>query len=219
MHDLRNYSDYLGKRVEILETHKTNYHQVLHKTGIVERATAGSIGVAIDDMENLASCYGLFWFNEKEIKVLEEEIMEGYQNVAIVNLLEDANKKDYAFALYDEDFELFKGTDQMVVVNAKGKNNRVLGIVQTVIPAQEYDGKSAITAQVVGVVNMNAYIARVEEEERIKELNKKKAEIEKELEKEINKRKTMEFYEEMAKRYSDNPKLAELVKELKNLGA
>ena len=48
---------------------------------------------------------------------------------------------------------------------------------------------------------------------------KKKAAIEKELEEEINKRKTVEFYEEMANKYSDNPRLAELVAELKGLGA
>ena len=72
--------------------------------------------------------------------------------------------------------------------------------------------------EVVGVVNMDGYIARVEEENRLKELAKKKAAIEKELEAEINKRKSVEYYEEMAKKYSDNPKLAELVAELKGLG-
>jgi hypothetical protein len=40
-----------------------------------------------------------------------------------------------------------------------------------------------------------------------------------ELEKEINKRKSIEYYEEMAKQYSDNPRLAELVGELRGLGA
>ena len=65
---------------------------------------------------------------------------------------------------------------------------------------------------------MDGYIARVEEENRLKELAKKKAAIEKELETEINKRKSVEYYEEMAKKYSDNPKLAELVAELKGLG-
>ena len=42
---------------------------------------------------------------------------------------------------------------------------------------------------------------------------------EKELEEEIAKRKTLEFYEKMAEEYSDNPRLAELVGELKELGA
>ena len=51
------------------------------------------------------------------------------------------------------------------------------------------------------------------------ELAKKRAAIEAELEKEINKRKSVEYYEEMARKYSDNPRLAELVGELRGLGA
>ena len=88
--------------------------------------------------------------------------------------------------------------------------------IKDIITVEEY-GK-VVTAQVVGVVNMDSYLTRVEEENRLKELAKKKAAIEKELEAEINKRKSVEYYEEMAKKYSDNPKLAELVAELKGLG-
>ena len=68
-------------------------------------------------------------------------------------------------------------------------------------------------------MNMDGYIARENEKVRLAELEKKKVAIEKELEAEINKRKSVEYYEEMAKKYSDNPKLAELVMELKSLGA
>ena len=105
-----------------------------------------------------------------------------------------------------------------MVVNARSKDNRVLAVVKEIMPAEMYNEKIAITAQVVGVVNMDGYNARVAEEERIKELEKKKMAIEKELEKEINKRKSVEYYEAMAEKYSDNPKLAELVAELKELG-
>ena len=153
-------------------------------------------------------------------KIESEDInMEGFKNVAIVNLLDDYSKKDYGFALYDNELGMIQtmaNYPAMVVVNARGKDNRVLGIVKEFMPVEEY-GKS-VTAQVVGVVNMDGYIARVEEENRLKELAKKKAAIEKELEAEINKRKSVEYYEEMAKKYSDNPKLAELVAELKGLG-
>ena len=153
-------------------------------------------------------------------KIESEDIkMEGFKNVAIVNLLDDYNKKDYGFALYDNELGMINTMAHypaMVVVNARGKDNRILGTVKEIIPIEEY-GKS-VTAQVVGVVNMDGYIARVEEENRLKELAKKKAAIEKELEAEINKRKSVEYYEEMAKKYSDNPKLAELVAELKGLG-
>lgn len=143
--------------------------------------------------------------------------LTGFKHVAIVNLLEDYNRKDYGFALYDPELSLLASGHAMVVVNPRGKNNRILGTVKEIMTVEEY-GKG-ITAQVVGVVNMDSYVARIEEENRLKELAKKKAAIKKELEAEINKRKSVEYCEEMAKKYSDNPKLAELVAELKGLGA
>lgn len=96
--------------------------------------------------------------------------------VAIVNLLEDQNKKDYGFALYKEEYELLRTANldnTLVVVNARSKDRRILGRVKEILPVEEY-GKNP-TAQVVGVVNMDAYTKRKEEEERIdriKEINR-----------------------------------------------
>lgn len=149
--------------------------------------------------------------------------MGNYKYVAIVNLLEDCYKKDYAFALYDEDLSVIENigwSDEhpaMVVVNVKAKNNYKLATVKDVMPVEFYKGHK-ITAEVVGVVNMINYIARESEKERQKEIAKKKAAIEKELEAEISKKKTVEYYEEMAKKYYDNPKIVELVAELRSLG-
>ena len=145
--------------------------------------------------------------------------MEGYKNVAIVNLLEDYSKRDYAFALYDSEFEMIQTIAHypvMVVVNARGKDNRILGIVKEIMSV-EYYGKN-VTAQVVGVVNMDAYNTRIEEENRLKEIAKKKAKIEKALDAEIKKKKDAEYYEKIAKEYSDNPLIVQLVAELKELG-
>lgn len=162
-------------------------------------------------------------YNDRSVRKIKNESedinMEGFKNVAIVNLLDDYNKKDYGFALYDNELGMIQtmaNHPAMVVVNARGKGNRILGTVKEIMTVEEYN--KGVTAQVVGVVNMDGYIVRVEEENRLKELAKKKAAIEKELEAEINKRKSVEYYEEMAKKYSDNPKLAELVAELKGLG-
>lgn len=102
--------------------------------------------------------------------------MTGYDLVAIVNLLEDWNDKDYGFALYKEEYELLRSANlenTLVVVNARSKDRRVLGKVKEILSLEEY-GKRP-TAQVVGVVNMDAYAKRKEEEERIdriKELNR-----------------------------------------------
>lgn len=145
--------------------------------------------------------------------------MEGFKNVAIVNLIEDLNQKDYGFALYDNELGMIAAMSHypaMVVVNARGENNRVLGTVKEIVTVEEY-GKG-VTAQVVGVVNMDSYIARVEEENRLKELAKRKAAIEKELKAEVDKINNLELYEKMAKEHPENQRLTELVAELKGLG-
>lgn len=223
--DSENHESYIGWRVKVKSSSKTMYNKVIGKSGTVTRQSGDSIGVEIDGQYNKASGYGIYWFKKRELKFLKNESedikMEGFKNVAIVNLLEDVYKKGYAFALYDEDLDVIAklwDKDAIVVVNARGKNNRLLGTIKEIMPVEKYNG-TKITAEVVGVVNMKNYFLREEEKERQAELAKKKAAIEKELEAEINKRKSIEYYEAMAKEYSDNPKLAELVAELKNLGA
>lgn len=146
--------------------------------------------------------------------------MAKFNKVAIVNLIDDYNKKDYGFALYDEDMNEIVKYDTnhplYVIVNARGKDNRVLGILKEVKSVEAY-GKG-VTAQVVGVVNMNAYNARIDEENRQKEIAKQKASIEKELKSEIDKMNNIALYEKMAKEHPENPRLAELVNALKELG-
>lgn len=229
------YDIAIGKRVRIRHTDTKAYltYELIGKCGTVERVsyksngTRGSLGVAVDGMGNPASSYGLFWFDENELMFIRNESedinMEGYKYVAIVNLVEDCYKKDYAFALYEDDYRMISFVEAvqspaMVVVNARQKNNRMLATVKKIVPIEEYNG-TKITAEVVGVVDMNRFIRREKEKVRLEELAKKRAAIEAELEKEINKRKSVEYYEEMAKKYSDNPRLAELVGELRGLGA
>lgn len=106
--------------------------------------------------------------------------MTGYDLVAIVNLLEDRNKKDYGFALYKEEYELLRTANlenTLVVVNAGSKDRRILGKVKEILSLEEY-GKNP-TAQVVGVVNMDSYEKRKEEEDRINRIKELKRLIEK----------------------------------------
>ncbi len=222
------YADLVGMTVLAKRSEKSAYQKVVGKQGIVERTSGGSIGVRFDGTPNESSTYGVFWFSRNEIKILDEERkdfgMKNFKYVAMVTLL-DYSKRDYAFALYDEDLALIEANnckDTLVVVNPSGNGNRVLGTITDIYDVEEFykvKGNIKITAEVVGVVNTNGYAARVAEKKRLAELAKKKAAIEKELEAEINKRKSIEYYEAMAKEYADNPKLAELVAELKQLGA
>ena len=223
------HDDYIDKRVIVKGTKKSHYRRdnIIDMCGVVTRESSGNVGVLLDGIRNSRSQYGIYWLHKYEVKIIENESedikMTGFNRIAIVNLLEDYGKKDYAFALYDTEENLLinswngEGFTSLVVTNAGGKDKRVLGKVKLIMSVEEY-GKG-VTAQVVGVVNMDAFNARIEEENRLKELAKKKAAIEKELEAEINKIKTAEFYREMASKYSDNPRLAELVSELEGLGA
>lgn len=218
-----------NERVKVRHVSTSTYRkfEIVGMYGVIKKSAGGKYGVLLDDERNPASREGLFWIKSSELKFVENESedikMEGFKNVAIVNLLDDYNKKDYGFALYDEDMDLLVKTwngeefSSLVVTNARGKDNRVLGKVKMIMSIEDY-GKG-VTAQVVGVVNMDAYISRVNEENRLKEIAKKKAEIEKALDAEIKKRKDAEYYEEMAKKYSDNPLIGQLVAELKGLGA
>lgn len=158
----------------------------------------------------------------EKISGSEGNKMTGFKQVAIVKLIEDYNKKDYGFALYKEEWDLITRQDYLhnpvyVVVNARSKDNKILGIVKELKTVEEY-GKNNVTAQVVGVVNMDGYNARVKEENRQKEIAKKKANIEKELRAEIEKLNNIALYEKMANEHPENPRLTELVNELKELG-
>lgn len=190
----------------------------------------GQTGFVIDTYNVGAQKYVMVQLNNRKqgynvlsVEKIESEDnkMTGFEYVAIVNLVEDYSKKDYGFALYEEEWNLIVEKDPSkhpvyVVVNARGKDSRVLGIVKELVTVKEY-GKG-VTAQVVGVVNMNAYNARIDEENRQKEIAKQKASIEKELKSEIEKMNNIALYEKMAKEHPENPRLAELVNALKTLG-
>ena len=229
MSKVLDYEEYIDKRVKIRYSDKSTYRHLglIGMRGTVERTSSSTIGVRIDGKTNEMGSYGVFWFRRSDLEILENESedikMTGFKYVAIVNLLEDHYAKDYGFALYEDDMNLLIDSKyydgeyygNLVVTNARGKDKRVLGKVKTFIPVEEYT--DSVTAQVIGVVNMDAYNSRVDEENRIKEIAKKKKEIQKALDTEIEKRKNAEYYERMAKEYSDNPYIVQLVKELKEL--
>lgn len=218
---------YLEKRVTIKSVSKLSYKtkELVGASGTIKNTSSDEFGVLVDNRWNPSSAKGLYWFASSELKFLnnesEDNVMEGYKYVAIVNLVEDSYNKDYAFALYEDDYYMITAIEEvdspvMVVVNARAKNNRLLATVKNIVHVEDYCG-AKITAEVVGTVNMNNHVHREEERIRLAELAKKRATIEAELEKEINKRKSVEYYEEMARKYSDNPRLAELVGELRGL--
>lgn len=224
---MRQEDYWIDARVRVKRSSKSAYKDVIGLYGTVTRYNgdySGGIGVVIDGRINSASSHGIFWFKKHELEIIEESEdnnMTGFNKVAIVNLLDDSSKKDNAFALFDSEWALMEQGETevkpntLVVVNPRGKNNRILGVVKQIFTTEEYT--SNVTAQVVGVVNMVGYDARVAEQERLIEIAKKKLAIEKELKEEINKINTIELYEKMAKDHPENTRLSELVAALKEL--
>lgn len=143
--------------------------------------------------------------------------MEGFKYVAVVNLIEDINKKDYGFALYDSEHKGLQVGD-LVVTNPRRKDNRILGKVKAIKSLEEY-GKG-VTAQVIGVVNVDGFVAREAELKRLRGIEKECTEIEKELQDRVLKLRDIRYYEEMAEKYGEiDPELVGLVKRLKSLEA
>lgn len=220
-----NYEEYIGRRVIITGSTKSSYRKLKGKCGVVDRTSSGDIGVLIDGERNQGSSYGVYWFKRNELKVLdkceeenreesrEDSMLNGFKHVAIVNLLEDYNKKDYAFALYDTNLEEGIYENDLLVVNAKNEDNRMLATIKKIVPVESYDG--VVTKEVVGVVHMDAYYYRKSEEKRLAELNKRKTALKKKIDAEIKKKRDIEFYKQIAETY---PELNEMVKELEALG-
>lgn len=191
--------------------------------------TSGQEGIVINNFK-AGYCLGLDYvtvqldngvkrgYNQRSVKIIQDKEsnkMEGYNRVAVVNLLDDYNKKDYGFALFDDDAE-HTYVNGLVVVNSRGKDNRVLGIVKEILTKEEY--RRGVTAEVIGVVNTFNYDQREAEKQRKIEIKKKKEQIFKELDTRINKIKDMEFYEKRAEELADiDPELKNLVAQLKTL--
>lgn len=222
-----DYSRFKGKNVIIKRTDKPVYERqgIVGMSGIVERISGSTIGVKIDNLENSASTYGVFWFtvNQIRIKGKEETIMENFNNVAIVQF--PGSPKKYGFAIYDEELELLeKYNSTEVIVKSSLTGYDTLALLFEITTRKEFESRREnkdikITAEVIGVVDKRSYDKRVAERERLEEITKRTAEIKRKLDEEIERRKTLEFYEKIVQEYSDDTELTELVKELKKLDA
>lgn len=146
--------------------------------------------------------------------------MREYNKVAICHLLEDANQKDYAFALFDNDWILTVDSvkDNYYAVVAVGKTNRlVIAKVVKVIDKREYTG-CPITKEVVTYFNTNDYDARQEADKELKMLTNEAYAKEFEIQKHILHCERLKNFEENARKYSSvDPEIGYLLDELKIL--
>lgn len=185
--------------------------------GVISKTWFGQYGVSLNGITNASSREGLFWFNSSELRknnfegeFIMSERMENYNYVAIVHLIEDYNKKDYGFALYDSEWEkCYDGC--YVLVNPQ--NKITLGIIKEVKTVEEY-GKN-VSKEVIGVCDISCYHDRVEARQKELDRQKKEVQLRKELDERISKLKDIEYYNRMAKELAaKDPKIANLVSEL-----
>lgn len=128
----------------------------------------------------------------------EKKPLTGYKKVAGVNI----GSNPYYYAVYDEAVEV--GSIVQVTGRASGQNLTV----DTLVPVEDYDGTYTITEEVCAVVDNAKYLARQEKREKAAKLMKK-------MDAEIAKMTELDKYA----RYAEiNPGVADLFKELKELG-
>lgn len=128
----------------------------------------------------------------------EKKPLTGYKKVAGVNL----GSNPYYYAVYDEEIEV--GTIVQVTGRASGQNLTV----DSLMSVEDYDGSHTITEEICAVVDNAKYLARQEKREKAAKLMKK-------MDAEIAKMNELDKYA----RYAQiNPDVADLFKELKELG-
>lgn len=128
----------------------------------------------------------------------EKKPLTGYKKVAGVNL----GSNPYYYAVYDEEIEV--GTIVQVTGRASGQNLTV----DSLVSVEDYDGFHTITEEICAVVDNAKYLARQEKREKAAKLMKK-------MDAEIAKMNELDKYA----RYAQiNPDVADLFKELKELG-
>jgi hypothetical protein len=94
----------IGTTVIIMPNAEYN-NRFVKKVGVVKKVMRNHIGVLFDDITNTASSYGVFWFDEHNIEIIENEvqIMNANFIVAGIKFLDGTNtNKEYIYALYDE---------------------------------------------------------------------------------------------------------------------
>lgn len=124
--------------------------------------------------------------------------LTGYKKVAGVNL----GSNPYYYAVYDEEIEV--GSIVQVTGKASGQNLTV----DSLVSVEDYDGTYVITEEICAVVDNAKYLARQEKREKATKLMKK-------MDAEIAKMDELDKYA----RYAQiNPDVADLFKELKELG-
>lgn len=189
----------IGDRVEVISD---NYKgRTAGMTGTVRSNYENNIAVNIDGLTNSRSSYGCFYYTNKQLKMLEGDvIMEGNYRIAHVQFLEGSNTdKTYHYALYEGTLA-WEG-DICVVKSA----HHGFGLARIIEITPKTD--EAITREIICRADFTAYEDRVAQ-------RKRKAELMTEMKKRAAAVQELMIYKNLA---ASDPAMAELLKEYENL--
>ena len=238
--------EYQGRRVKVKHSDKYSYRGLIGAEGTVEVANNGSVGVRLDNYTNHASNKGIFWFKKTDLKIvdaeylLEEEIQKSmytsqdHSFIANVVLLNDDSQKEYSFAMYTDEYVLLEldkdgvvVPGQLVVVNPRNYNRRVLGKIVSAHCVEDPDHPGSVnpevrdihpTAEVVGVVSMHRFNNKLLDMERKKQMIDVQQRLDQELEKLSKERRDSSHYEHVINTmYPGNETLISLLQKLQDL--
>ena len=133
----------------------------------------------LDNIKNPASREGLFWIEKRNLRLESEDNrmakLTGFNKAAVIEQGCGYNKKDYFYALYDEN--ICPGDKVLVSGSASGQ----IWTVKDIVCEDTFANKN-ITAEVICKVDTSAYNERCanrkEAEELRKKMDKKRKEIE-----------------------------------------
>ena len=195
----------LGVRVRILSDANYNgrFTGQLGTIAYVTGLCAGKSGVKIDGRKNHNSKYGVFWFEDEQLQIIESEEKTMLPNYITANIrfLDGTNRNTtYAYALYDEDI----AAGDTVVVKT---GHHGYAVAQVVEVAPEIAEAVKFGREIVSRVDFSAFEAR-------KAKAKRMAELKRTMDEKVRELQATALYEMLAEKDSG---LKEMLAEYKNL--
>lgn len=183
--------------------------------GVVERNFLSNqfsrdkkIGIRLNNHTNKLSQYGVFWFDEDKLEIIEscesEEFeMLGNYKIALIKFLDGTNTDHvYPYALY-EDLQV----DDFVVVQTGHHGLAIAQIAAIETEESNIGGRVECGREVVAKVDFTAFNERKEKAKRL-------AQLKKDMDKKVKELQSIALYEMLADK---DPALKELLDEFKTL--
>ena len=163
-------------RVKVVDPYGSYRGKYFGCYGTLERSKAG---IRLDEKTNSASSYGLFWFDRKELEVIEDNSKEenkmaisGNYKVAVVKYVDGFNtNKEYNFALFPDDEMAYKNNPDATHFLVKDSNGYHVVVPVKVVDKDE--STHAVTQEIICAVDFENYNKRVADREAKKKLKEK----------------------------------------------